>query len=105
MIHLLYTSMGSFLRGLFNKFIGKKHLQEEKDDHILPKPIVEIISLDHARKELQKPITAVDIGTKTKSIFIQSAIIDEEQAKFRQECIDFLVTSTKHLLKKLPYKV
>ena len=79
MIHLLYTSMGSYLRGLFNKFIRKKHLQEENEGRILPKPIAEIISLDPARKELQKPIAAVDIGTKAKSIFIQSAIIDDNK--------------------------
>ena len=52
------------------KFIGKKHLQEENDDHILHKPMAEIITLDPTRKELQKPTTPGDFGTKAKSIFI-----------------------------------
>ena len=95
MIHLLYPEMCKLLVNLMRKFIKNKRMENPPDSGIH--------TMDLSKERNHKPLNLIDIGTKAKVLFSGVAFLpSERQAKFRQDCLNFYVTSAQYLQIQLP---
>ena len=96
MIHLLYPEMINLLTKLMRKFIKKKRVDEPTaaGQHTLN------VSLETN----QRPVNAIDIGTKAKVLFADVNFLpSEQQSDFRKDCMNFHVTPVTYLQRQLPF--
>ena len=80
-------------------FIKKKYLVEEKDGKFVPKSFSSVLNVNVAKSDNHKAIKSVDIGTKCKSYFAKSLIINDESL------INFYVRVSQYLINNLPFDV
>ena len=91
LIHILYEQMKDLLTKIMSYFIKKKYLVEEKDGKFIPKSFSSVLNVNVAKPDNHKAIKSVDIGTKCKSYFAESLIIDDEGTSFRKQVVNFYV--------------
>ena len=99
LIHISYERMKDLLTKIMSYFIKKKYLVEEKDGKFVPKSFSSVLNVNVAKSDIHKPIKSVDIGTKCKSYFAESLIIDDEETSFRKQVV------SQYLIKNLPFDV
>ena len=89
--------MKDLLTKIMSYFIKKKYLVEEKDGKFVPKSFSSVLNVNAvlnvnvATSDNHKAIKSVDIGTKCKSYFAESLIIDDEETSFRKQVVNFYV--------------
>ena len=100
MIHILYTAMGSFLSKMLTKFVPARVFTDEAGTpEQRMKSIEYLASIDVSKVKNQQLLKSIDIGTKTKSFFLQGDFLEETKVKVRQECLSFYVTTVSLLQK------
>ena len=67
------------------------------------KSIEYLASIDVSKEKNQRSLKSIDIGTRTKSFFLQCDVPEETKMKFRQACLSFNVTAVTLLQKNLPF--
>ena len=82
MIHLLYPEMINLLTKLMRKFSKKKRVD---------KPTAAGLHTPNVSLEKnQRPLNAIDIGTKAKVLFADVNFLpSEQQSDFRKDCMNF----------------
>ena len=65
----------------------------------------ELLLLDVNDKKYFKSLKSLDIGTKTKSMFAASDVLDmcEEEKEFRQNFLSSYINTVAHMMTKLPF--
>ena len=96
----LYSSMGSLLYTLLSRFVLTKLLHDEQSNKPLDAKLLSLI--DCSQKENRKKKKLIDVGTRAKSILLDSTVTEDQIAIFRQECQDFYVSSVTYLQSYLP---
>ena len=96
MIHLLYPEMINLFTKLMRKFIKKKRVDEPT--------AAGLHTLNVSLEKNQRPVNAIDIGTKAKVLFADVNFLpSEQQSDFRKDCMNFYVTSVTYLQQQLPF--
>ena len=54
------------------------------------KSIEYLASIDVCKEKNQRSLKSIDIGTKTKLVFLQGDVLEETKVKFRQERLPFM---------------
>ena len=103
LIHILYERMKDLLTKIMSYFIKKKYLVEEKDGKFVPKSFSSVLNVNVAKSDNHKAIKSVDVGTKCKSYFAESLIIDDEETSFRKQVVNFYVRVSQYLINNLPF--
>ena len=96
MIHLLYPEMINLLTKLMRTFIKKKRVDEPT--------AAGLHTLNVSLEKNQRPVNAIDIGTKAKVLFADVNFLpSEQQSDFRKDCVNFYVTPVTYLQQQLPF--
>ena len=89
MIHLLFPKICELYSDLLQKFIKKKLLYT--DGRL--KDISDLLKIDVAKKENQKPLTLIETGTQLIVFFAEN----EKDEKFQKNSVQFYVTAAYYL--------
>ena len=80
------------------KFVKSKYLTEKKGGKKCAVSATELLLVQTADKNVVKGLMHIDIGTKTKGIFLPSALdMDESEKKFRNDCLPAYQKTTEYL--------
>ena len=64
----------------------------------------ELLLVQTADKNVVKNLKNIDIGTKAKGLFLASALdIDQNEKKFRSDCLQAYRKTTKYLKNMIPF--
>ena len=91
MINLPFPEMINLLTKLMRKFIKKKRVDEPT--------AAGLHTLDVSLEKNQRPVNAIDIGTKAKVLFADVNFLSSD---FRKDCMNFYVASVPYLQQQLP---
>ena len=97
MENLLWNTMRKFIR---SKYLH--NLQNGNKTRVFP---TELLLIDVNDKKYPKSLKSLDIGTKAKSMFAASDVLDmcEEGKKFRQNCLSTYINTVAHMTTILPF--
>ena len=86
------------------KFVKSKYLTNKKDGEKCAVSANELLLVQTADKNVVKNLKNIDIGTKAKGLFLPSALdIDENEKKFRSDCLQAYRKTTEYLKSMLPF--
>ena len=104
LIHILYEEMETLLWNVMAKFVKSKYLTNKKDGEKCAVSANELLLVQTAEKNVVKNLKNIDIGTKAKGLFLPSALdIDENEKKFRSDCLQAYQKTTEYLKSMLPF--
>ena len=86
------------------KFVKSKYLTNKKYGEKCGVSANELLLVQTADKNVVKNLKNIDIGTKAKGLFLPSALdIDENEKKFRSDCLQAYRKTTENLKCMLPF--
>ena len=86
------------------KFVKSKYLTNKKDGEKCAVSANELLLVQTADKNVIKNLKNIDIGTKTKGLFLSSALdIDKNEKTFRSDCLQTYQKTTEYLKSMLPF--
>ena len=104
LIHILHEEMETLLWNVMAKFVKSKYLTNKKDGEKCAVSANELLLVQTADKNVVKNLKNIDIGTKAKGLFLPSALdIDENEKKFRSDCLQAYQKTTEYLKSMLPF--
>ena len=97
--------MENLLWNTMSKFIRSKYSYNLQNGNKTKVSTTELLLIDVNDKKYFKSLKSLDIGTKAKSIFAASDVLDmcEEEKEFRQNCLSSYINTVAHMITKLTF--
>ena len=105
LIHILYEEMETLLWNVMAKFVKSKYLTNKNNGEKRALAGNELLLGQTADTNVVKNLKNIDTGTKAKGLFLASALdIDENEKKFRSDCLQAYRKTTNYLKNMIPFK-